>query len=116
MSRPSLSFLRPYLSKASRPLKAEHAQAYLSVQRRFAHTIAADDYTGRHDVEKQKRLEQLQRVKSLGDYHPRLRYPAGAEKLSIRDFNTKYEGIADTQSDVVSVLGIYTASMPSSKL
>ncbi|KAF2820725.1 class II aaRS and biotin synthetase [Ophiobolus disseminans] len=105
MSKLSLSFLRPYLFQATRPLKAEHARAYLSVQRRFAQSIAADDYTGPHDVEKQKRLEQLRRVKLLGDYHPRLQYPPDAEKLSLRDFNAKYEAIKDTQPDVVSVLG-----------
>lgn len=67
--------------------------------------MAAEDYTGPHDVEKQKRLEQLKRIQPLGDYHPRLQYPAGAEKLSIRDFNAKYELVEDTESDVVSVLG-----------
>ena len=86
-------------------MKAEHARAYLSVQRRFAQTIAADEYTGPQDVEKQKRLEQLRRVKPLGDYHPRLQHPAGAENISLRDFNAKYEGIKDTRPDVVSVFG-----------
>jgi lysyl-tRNA synthetase class 2 len=105
MSRP-LSFLRPYLYQSTRPLRAEHARAYLSVQRRFAQTIAAAEYTGPHDVEKQKRLEQLAKVKPLGDYHPRLRHPTGAEILSLRDFNAKYEGIQDTRPDVVSVFGM----------
>lgn len=108
MSRPSLSFLRPYLYRASRPLKAELARAYLSVQRRFAQSIAADDYTGPHDVEKRKRLDQLKAVKSLGDFHPRLQHAPGVERLSIRDFNAKYEGIAENQADAVSVLGTYT--------
>jgi lysyl-tRNA synthetase class 2 len=104
MSRPSLSFLRPYLYPSTRSLRAEHARAYLSVQRRFSQ-IAAEKYTGPHDVEKQRRLEQLGRVKALDDYHPRLRQPSGAEKLSIRDFNAKYEAIEETQPEMVSVLG-----------
>lgn len=108
MSRPSLSFLRPYLCRASRPLKAEHARAYLAVQRRFAQTVAADIHTGPHDVEKQRRLEQLKSVKHIGYYHPRLQHAAGTEKLSIRDFNAKYEAISETQPEVVSVLGTNT--------
>lgn len=108
MSRPALSFLRPYLSRANRPLKVEHAQAYRALQRRFAQSVTADVYTGPHDVEKQRRLEQLKGVKPIGDYHPRLQQAAGAERLSIRDFNSKYEGIGETQPEVVSVLGTNT--------
>jgi lysyl-tRNA synthetase class 2 len=111
MSRPSLSFLRPYLYQSARSVRAEHARAYLSVQRRFSQ-IAADNYTGPHDVEKQKRLEQLGRVKALDDYHPRLRQPADAEKLSLRDFNAKYEGLEETRPEIVSVLGMNTAQAP----
>jgi lysyl-tRNA synthetase class 2 len=104
MSRTSLTFLRPYLSQTTCPLKPEYARAYLSVQRRSAQTLA-DVYTGPHDVEKHKRLEQLKAVKPLGDYHPRLVHPTGAENLPLRDFNVKYEGIKDTAQDVVSVFG-----------
>jgi lysyl-tRNA synthetase class 2 len=106
MSRPTLSFLRPYLYQSIRPLKAEHARAYLSVQRRCIQQIAADDHTGPHDVEKQKRLGQLKKVKPLGEHHPRLLHPTGAETLSVRDFNAKYDGIQDSKSDVVSVFGM----------
>jgi lysyl-tRNA synthetase class 2 len=111
MSRPSLSFLRPYLYQP-RALRAEHARAYLSVQRRFAQSIAADDYTGPHDVEKHKRLKQLKQAKPLGDYHPRLGHSTGVEKLSIRDFNAKYEGIEETKPERVSVFGMNTAREP----
>jgi lysyl-tRNA synthetase class 2 len=111
MSRPSLSFLRPYLSPSTRCLRVEHASAYLSVQRRFSQ-IAAEKHTGPHDVEKQKRLEQLGRVRALDDYHPRLRQPQNAEKLSIRDFNAKYEAIEETKPEMVSVLGTNTAQAP----
>lgn len=48
----------------------------------------------------------MKRVKPLGDYHPRLEHPQGAENVSIRDFNAKYEGIDDTRGDLVSVLGM----------
>jgi lysyl-tRNA synthetase class 2 len=106
MSRPALNFLRPYLHQKSLTLRPDHAQAYLSVQRRFAQSIAADAYTGPHDVEKQKRLEQLSKVKPLDDYHPRLVIPASAESLSLRDFNAKYDGIEETQTDAVSVFGM----------
>jgi lysyl-tRNA synthetase class 2 len=111
MSRPSLSFLRPYLYPSARCLRADHARAYLSVQRRFSQ-IAAEKHTGPHDVEKQKRLEQLGRVKALDNYHPRLQQPSGAEKLSIRDFNAKYEAIEETKPEMVSVLGTKTAQAP----
>jgi lysyl-tRNA synthetase class 2 len=107
MSRPALSFLRPYLYQSARALRPEHVRAYLSVQRRFAQSVAADDYTGPRDVEKQKRLEQLRRVKSLDHYHPRLHHSPDVESLSIRDFNAKYEGIQETKPDVVSVMGMY---------
>jgi lysyl-tRNA synthetase, class II len=106
MSRPSLTFLRPYLYQSPRALRAEHARAYLSVQRRFAQSIAADDYTGPHDVEKHKRLTQLKQAKPLGDYHPRLQHSTAAERLSIRDFNAKYEGIEETKADRVAVFGM----------
>jgi lysyl-tRNA synthetase class 2 len=92
-------------------LRVEHASAYLSVQRRFSQ-IAAEKHTGPHDVEKQKRLEQLGRVRALDDYHPRLRQPQNAEKLSIRDFNAKYEAIEETKPEMVSVLGTNTAQAP----
>jgi len=105
MSRPVLSFLRPYLHQASRSVKPEHARAYLAIQRRFAQSLAADAYTGLHDVEKQKRLEHLGKVKPLGDYHPRLVHSADAQNLSIRDFNAKYDGIQETKEDLVSVFG-----------
>ncbi|KAF2846912.1 lysyl-tRNA synthetase-like protein [Plenodomus tracheiphilus IPT5] len=105
MSRPYLGFLRPYLCRASRPLRPEHARAYLSIQRRLIQSVAAEDYTGPHDVEKQKRIEQLSKVRSLGEYHPRLVRSAGVESLSLRDFNAKYNSIQETQNEVVSVLG-----------
>ncbi|KAJ4366401.1 mitochondrial lysine-tRNA synthetase [Neocucurbitaria cava] len=105
MSRTSLSFLRPYLYRASAPAKPEYARAYVSIQRRLAQTVAAENFTGPHDVEKQKRLEQLKRVKPLGDYHPRLVYSTGAESLPLRDFHAKYESIQETNPDVVSVFG-----------
>lgn len=108
MSRISLNFLRPYLYRAGTPSKSEYARAYASIQRRFAQTVAAENFTGPQDVEKQKRLEQLKNEKPLGDYHPRLVYPAGAESLSLRDFNGKYESIQETKPDVVSVFGMYT--------
>lgn len=106
MSKPSLGFLRPYLSQSARFIRPEHARAYLSLHQRFAQTVAADNYTGPHDVEKQKRLEQLRRVKPLDDYHPRLRHSTDAEPISIRDFNAKYEGIQETKPEVVSVMGM----------
>jgi lysyl-tRNA synthetase class 2 len=106
MSRQTLNFLRPYLYRASRPLQPEHKRAYLSLQRRLVQTIATDAYTGPHDVEKQKRLEQLGKVKSLNEYHPRLLHPTGAESLSIRDFNAKYDGLEETKPDLVSVFGM----------
>ena len=106
MSRPTLNFLRPYLHQASRSIRPEHARAYLSVQRRFVQSLAADAYTGPHDVEKQKRLEHLGKVKPLGDYHPRLAYSADAHNLSIRDFNAKYDGIQETTPDRVSGFGM----------
>lgn len=103
MSRPSLTFLRPYLSQAA-SRRPEHARAYLSVQRRFAQSLA-DKYTGPHDVEKQKRIDQLKKAKSLDNYHPRLNRPTGAESLSLRDFHEKYGGIQETTPHVVSVFG-----------
>jgi lysyl-tRNA synthetase class 2 len=106
MSRPALNFLRPYLHQVGRPSRPEHARAYLSVQRRFAQSIATDAYTGPHDVEKQKRLDQLSKVKPLGDYHPRLVDPPSAQSLSLRDFNAKYDSIQKTETDAVSVFGM----------
>jgi lysyl-tRNA synthetase class 2 len=104
MSRPSLNFLRPYLYRGTHSLKPQHAQAYLSLQRRSKQTTA-DAFTGPHDVEKQKRLDQLKNIKPLGDYHPQLVYPADAESLSLRDFNAKYAGILETKTENVSVFG-----------
>jgi lysyl-tRNA synthetase class 2 len=72
--------------------------------------LAAEDYTGPHEVEKQRRLEQLKRVKPLGEYHPRLSRSASAEKLTIRDFNANYAGIEETRPDVVSVFGTNMAN------
>ncbi|EOA91274.1 uncharacterized protein SETTUDRAFT_162042 [Exserohilum turcica Et28A] len=105
MSKPAFNFLRPYLCGASQSLKPHHARAYLGVQRRFASRTVAYPYTGPHHVEKQKRLEQLADVKSLGDYHPRLVHSPDVDTLSLRDFNAKYEGISETVEDVVSVFG-----------
>jgi len=107
MSRPALSFLRPYLHQSAHSVRPEHARAYLSIQRRFAQSIAADDFTGPHDVEKQKRLEQLKRAKPLDDYHPRLHRSHHVESLLIRDFNARYEGIQETRPEIVSVMGMY---------
>lgn len=104
MSRPSLHFLRPYLYRGTRTLRPQHAQAYLSVQRRFQQTTA-DAFTGPHDVEKQKRLDQLKNIKSLGHYHPQLVYPAGAEALSLREFNARFADIQETKAENVSVFG-----------
>jgi lysyl-tRNA synthetase class 2 len=114
MSRP-LSFLRPYLYQSARPFRADHARAYLSVQRRFTQSIAADNYTGPHDVEKQKRLEQLKKLKPLGDYHPRLRHTHGAENLSLGDFNARYREIPSSRPDVVSVFGTSSLEVPPSR-
>ena len=104
MSRSSLQFLRPYLFRGTQSLKPQHAQVYLSVQRRSKQTTA-DAFTGAHDVEKQKRLDQLRNIKPLDDYHPQLVYPAGAEALSLRDFNTKFADIKETKTEIVSVFG-----------
>ncbi|ENI04152.1 hypothetical protein COCC4DRAFT_24637 [Bipolaris maydis ATCC 48331] len=119
MSTPAFNFLRPYLHGASRSLKPHHAQAYIALQKRFVQSIAADAYTGPHDVEKQKRLDHLAKVKPLGDYHPRLVYSANAQNLSVRDFNAKYHDISETTSDVVSVFGsgrVRSVRLLSSKL
>jgi hypothetical protein len=51
-------------------------------------------------------LKQLKQAKPLGDYHPRLEHSTGVEKLSIRDFNAKYEGIEETKPERVSVFGM----------
>jgi lysyl-tRNA synthetase class 2 len=113
MSRPSLHFLRPYLYRGLGPVpKPEAARAYGVIQRRFAQTRGADAYTGPHDVEKQKRLDQLQKVKPLGDYHPRLQHSAGVPRLSIRDFTSHYEAIQETiESELVSVFGTLRHSL-----
>jgi lysyl-tRNA synthetase class 2 len=112
MSRPSLHFLRPYLYRGLRPVpKPEAARAYGAIQRRFAQTRAADAYTGPHDVEKQKRLDQLQKVKPLGDYHPRLEHSVGANRLSIRDFVSQYEAVQETKPERVSVFGMSIQSL-----
>jgi lysyl-tRNA synthetase class 2 len=114
MSRPSLHFLRPYLHRGLGPVpKPEAARAYGAIQRRFAQLRTADAYTGPHDVEKQKRLEQLQKVKPLGDYHPRLQHPAGISSLSIRDFISQYEAVKETKPEHVSVFGMRTQSRQS---
>ncbi|KAL5120424.1 mitochondrial lysine-tRNA synthetase [Pleosporales sp. CAS-2024a] len=105
MSRSSLRFLRPYLYQSNRAVRPEHARAYLSVQRRFAQSVAADDYLGPHDVEKQKRLEQLRRARPLGDYHPRLHLSSDGERLTIRHFNAKYQNLQTLQPEIVSVMG-----------
>ncbi|KAF2273477.1 class II aaRS and biotin synthetase [Westerdykella ornata] len=106
MAQYSFRFLRPYLSTSFRPLRnPEHARVYLSVQRRFAQTASVDAYTGPHDVEKQKRLEQLKKAKPLAEYHPRLEHGTGVERISVREFNSRYEKVQDTQPDVVSVIG-----------
>lgn len=106
MSRPYLGFLRPYLCRVAWPHKPEHARAYRSVQKRLATTVAAEDYIGPHDVEKQRRIEQLKRAKPLGAYHPRLSPAAGIERLSLHEFNTKYHSIQHTQNQLVSVFGM----------
>lgn len=116
MSRHSLQFLRPYLSGSFRPLaKPEHARIYCAIQRRFAQTASIDAYNGPHDVEKQKRLDQLQNARPLGEYHPRLIHDVGVETLSVRDFNSKYEAVQDTQPDLVSVFGMDRAKSLNSK-
>ncbi|KAJ4399314.1 mitochondrial lysine-tRNA synthetase [Didymella pomorum] len=116
MSRPSLQFLRPYLYRNTPCLKPRHARAYLSVQRRLKHTTA-DAFTGPYDVEKQKRLDQLKNVKPLGDYHPQLVYPVGAEALSLRDFNARFADIQDTKTENVSVFGrVRSVRLSGSKL
>lgn len=51
-------------------------------------------------------MEQLRRAKPLDDYHPRLHRPHDVESLSIRDFNAKYEGIQETNPELVSVMGM----------
>ncbi|KAI2481217.1 Lysine-tRNA ligase [Pyrenophora tritici-repentis] len=117
MSRPALNFLRPYLQQASRPLRPEHARAYLALQKRFTQSVAAGAYTGPYDVEKQKRLEHLEKVKPLGKYHPRLVHSSDVQNLSVRDFNAKYDGIQETQADIVSVFGrVRSVRLLSSKL
>ncbi|KAF2268215.1 class II aaRS and biotin synthetase [Lojkania enalia] len=123
MSRPTLQFLRPYLSRSFRPLSnPEHARVYCAVQRRSivlgtgsstpaaiesAHgkSTSNDAYTGPHDVEKQKRLDQLRKVKPISNYHPQLVHSVGVETLTIRDFNSKYDAINEAQSDLVVVFG-----------
>ncbi|KAF2622946.1 class II aaRS and biotin synthetase [Macroventuria anomochaeta] len=116
MSRPSLHFLRPYLYRGTQSLKLQHTQAYLSVQRRFKQT-AADAFTGPHDVEKQKRLDQLKNVQPLGEYHPQLVYPAGAEALSLREFNARFADIKETKAENVSVFGrVRSVRLAGSKL
>lgn len=79
------------------------------MQRRFKQSTA-DAFTGPHDVEKQKRLDQLKNIKSLDDYHPQLVYPADAEALSLRDFNAKFAEIQETEAENVSVFGKISGS------
>lgn len=76
----------------------------MSAQRRFQH-VSIDAFTGPRDVEKQKRLEHLRSVKPLGDYHPQLVYPEGAEVVSLRDFNARFADIQETKTENVSVFG-----------
>lgn len=86
------------------------------MQRRLNQT-AADAFTGPHDVEKQKRLDQLRNVKPLGDYHPQLVYPAAAEALSLRDFNARFADIQETKTENVSVFGrVRSVRLSGSKL
>ncbi|KAJ4375561.1 mitochondrial lysine-tRNA synthetase [Didymella sp. IMI 355093] len=116
MSRTSLRFIQPYLYRSTQCPKPRQAQVYLSVQRRFKQT-SADAFTGPHDVEKQKRLDQLKNIKPLGDYHPQLVYPAGAEALSLRDFNARFAGIQETKTENVSVFGrVRSVRLSGSKL
>ncbi|KAF2737141.1 lysyl-tRNA synthetase [Polyplosphaeria fusca] len=106
MARTALQFLRPYASRSFKPLaNPEHARAYCAIQRRALHTASQDTHTGPTDVEKQKRLDQLKKIRSIGEYHPRLNYVAGVERLTVREFNIQYDGIEGTQTNVVSVLG-----------
>jgi lysyl-tRNA synthetase class 2 len=106
MSR-NLQFLRPCLQRGFQSVaKPEHAHIYRSIQRRFAQTASSDAFTGPHDVEKQKRLEQLRKIRPLSDYHPRLVHAAGVETLTVCNFHDKYDGIQDTQADFVSVFGM----------
>jgi lysyl-tRNA synthetase class 2 len=44
-------------------------------------------------------------MKPLNDYHPRLIHTTGIEDLTVRSFQSKYDGIQETQSDLVSVFG-----------
>lgn len=108
MSRPTLQFLRPYLTRGVEPaVRPELARAYCAFQRRFAQTIAADAYLGRHDVEKQKRLEQLRKLKDLGEFHPRLAHDAHGERMSLKVFNEKYESLVkDHVGEPVTVFGM----------
>lgn len=106
MSKTSLPFLRPYLHRGLQPIvKPELARAYCAFQRRFAQTIAADAHSGRLDVEKHKRLEQLRKMKPLEEYHPRMVNHANGEHASLRDFHSRYESISETAHDRVSVFG-----------
>lgn len=68
-------------------------------------SVAVDDFTGPHDVEKQKRLEQLKKEKPLAEYHPKLVYPSGSANISLREFKGKYEGIQESANDLVTTLG-----------
>ncbi|KAF1971633.1 lysyl-tRNA synthetase [Bimuria novae-zelandiae CBS 107.79] len=119
MSRPTLHFLRPYLTRGIQPaVKPELAGAYCAFQTRSAHTFAADAYTGRHDVEKQKRLVQLRKNSDLGEYHPRLAHNANGERLSLRDFNNRHQELPkDAAGEPVSVFGrVRSVRMLGSKL
>lgn len=110
MSKRAITFVRPYLRGTIQRPRSELGQACPSIQRRFRQTIAAEDFIGSHDVEKQKRLEQLKKVKPLADYHPRLDRPVGTRSLSLREFNTEYNGIEAMQDDVLSVFGTICGS------
>lgn len=116
MSRLSLHSFRPNIYRRTQCLKPQHAQAFVCVQRRFQQT-SADAFTGPHDVEKQKRLDQLKHIKPLGQFHPRLVYPAGAEALSLREFNARFADIQETKTENVSVFGrVRSVRLSGSKL
>ncbi|KAH6643156.1 hypothetical protein C7974DRAFT_329128 [Boeremia exigua] len=116
MRRSSIQLLRPYHYRGTQSLRPQHVQKHLSAQRRFQQT-SADAFTGPHDVEKQRRLEQLKNIKPLGDYHPQLVYPTGAEALSLREFNARFADVKETKTENVSVFGrVRSVRLAGSKL
>ncbi len=106
MTRTILPFLCPWINRTTRSLKPEHAGAYISLQRRCTQSLASQHFTGPHDVEKQKRLDQLSKVKPLDNYHPRLVSSDGAAYRQFSAFNQKYGGINGRSDDLVSMLGM----------